>query len=274
MPYPLSKLPYGLRSRLHELAAPVERYHLQIAAGNASICPPIQKVQKTKDCCLDFNYNNGEVIDSETHCPPKPIEYEKDGLVRYGCARIRVKNANAQNLAGPFDYFLNPTIDLVFKNCHLSLPFLEEAAKIIGTTPSVRFWGSTNSAYRLNVAVLMTLFPNVKGIAFQDAPFDPTWMTDIALFDQHNLTRLELTLTLEQYKMYSVDAIEAFLRAQKKGFNLCIIVNDTRRQANTIDYDFEVAVRGKFETHRRGEGFTHIDFRINETETFLYLTDI
>uniref|UniRef100_A0A7E4W6U2 CDP-diacylglycerol--serine O-phosphatidyltransferase n=1 Tax=Panagrellus redivivus TaxID=6233 RepID=A0A7E4W6U2_PANRE len=58
MPYPLEKLPYGLRRRLRELATRSEAYDLQIAAPNYIGFQPIQKVQTVAHARFLINENN------------------------------------------------------------------------------------------------------------------------------------------------------------------------------------------------------------------------
>uniref|UniRef100_A0A7E4UWE2 FTH domain-containing protein n=1 Tax=Panagrellus redivivus TaxID=6233 RepID=A0A7E4UWE2_PANRE len=202
MPYPIAKLAYTFRCRLHELATPVERLRLQLAAGDTSICPPRQ-ILKGSESHLNFYYINEAVSIRESYSEIlKSIDLVKTNLV-YCETDFTLKQANLQDLNNL------PYFDFAFFQ-----KFKETTAFL--NVESIAIVGNTNDNYiNFNLSDVMTFFPHVVYLRLY-TPFAETWMADIQNITQHKVQHIQFNSTIEEFELINVDDFVNFLKTQRR----------------------------------------------------------
>uniref|UniRef100_A0A7E4URA9 TIR domain-containing protein n=1 Tax=Panagrellus redivivus TaxID=6233 RepID=A0A7E4URA9_PANRE len=227
MPYPIAKLPYGLRCRLSDLSTHLERYNLQIAAGGASICPPsLQALKKTLKISCEYHetwsfYNNSQT----------PINFQHQTRLLFCDNEITMAGATLQSLESEdFKSFLMRPKKLNLEDCYLSKSLLSKLSALTNNSVTdVFFWYATNDDYKLNLADLITSFPKMESIAVQYVSLSKTWMADLLKLEQNPLMKLQIVTSEKHLTPFSVHDLMVFLRAQQSGFHLYFILMSSNK---------------------------------------------
>uniref|UniRef100_A0A7E4VSU5 F-box domain-containing protein n=1 Tax=Panagrellus redivivus TaxID=6233 RepID=A0A7E4VSU5_PANRE len=218
MPYPIAKLPYGLRSRLSELATPLERCNLQIAAGNPSICPAeLQPIYETR-IHVDF--------DGIDQCIDVSNYYPKILIRCIGVITLRNFESQMLNLLTFGNFILRPS-SLSLENCAISKELFDNASKLMsGSVKYIVIQVPVNNR-SINFMDLLTAFPLVQNILLLCCSLPDNWMVEFNKANNQSIKKLSMHLRSYNFRQFEPDELVAFLNAQATGFTLSLTFKDS-----------------------------------------------
>uniref|UniRef100_A0A7E4VY77 F-box domain-containing protein n=1 Tax=Panagrellus redivivus TaxID=6233 RepID=A0A7E4VY77_PANRE len=264
MPYPLSKLAYGLRSRLTDLATPVERYRLQVAAGNASICPPkIQRILGFIGSVPEIFPLNGTITMGHNY---EEFEYVKDMvLVENNLLKIK-ENVNLLGLSigdlksEIFDHLLLQWLWFSLEDCILSELFYKTLKTTFPELQKLEIFNNENESYNFNLTDVLNVFHDLTELRIHCCT-NSNWITEV--LQSTNRSPFELIMLfggeLSKFGKFDFDDLLTLLKTQQPGFSLFIHFYDEPDEFKAYFSElWQFLDKNLTKDPRRGVDFTEI----------------